>query len=678
MITFYYSIRRLVNYTVKMVADPLDRSILSYIHGQFIVLDEDVNVAMAVRDMHSRRAEIIIVTKDIRPVGVVTDSDILDKVVMKGEDSDQILLKSIMSSPVISLSAKGTVRQALELMRVNTIKHIPVTDNIKILGIVTQEELANAIRTSVLERTFRSYRAVIRDHYKPVIGNLGFVMQFAGILLFAPAFLATILNETVSATGIFLGLTCMFAAGFALNAYGEKAPLNLRQASMLIVSSFILLSLFGSIPYMYVNPFWNEIDPLSLFVNSFFESASGFTTTGLSMITHPENLPQSFVLYRSYTQWVGGLSFVYLVMMLFYPERKLIHMRGMIGGGMLRSKQLIITISVIFSIYTVLLSTLLYFLGDINNIQDVALILGTVTGGGFVPTSTYVVVENAQQLLVLMAGMMISALPFAFHYAIFSKEVHTTKLRPEVFVYIGIILISIPIFIILLSGHITSSLEWLISAFHVVSASTNTGFQFINISSISFQAKILLIILMLVGGTAFSTAGGIKVGRLLQIVHTLTNRKTSMDTSNRSISSVSSRYNKLYISYEERAEKLRANKAFRESLLVISLFVLLSFITGAVLSYFAERNFIDSLFESVSALSTTGITTGITTLNLDLVSKTFLIINMIAGRFEIIAIFYIFFGILEKYGKGKGIAFDITSVSKITKLKSKMQNKKIY
>jgi trk system potassium uptake protein TrkH len=678
MITFYYSIRRLVNYTVKMVADPLDRSILSYIHGQFIVLDEDVNVAMAVRDMHSRRAEIIIVTKDNRPVGVVTDSDILDKVVMKGEDSDQILLKSIMSSPVISLSAKGTVRQALELMRLNTIKHIPVTDNIKIFGIVTQEELANAIRTSVLERTFRSYRAVIRDHYKPVIGNLGFVMQFAGILLFAPAFLATILNETVSATGIFLGLTFMFATGFALNAYGEKAPLNLRQASMLIVSSFILLSLFGSIPYMYVNPFWNEIDPLSLFVNSFFESASGFTTTGLSMITQPENLPQSFVLYRSYTQWVGGLSFVYLVMMLFYPERKLIHMRGIIGGGTLRSKQLIITISVIFSIYTALLSMLLYFLGDINNIQDVALILSTVTGGGFVPTSTYVVVENAQQLLVLMAGMIISALPFALHFAIFSKEEHTTKLRPEVFVYIGIILISILIFTILLSAPISSSLEWLVSAFHIVSVSTTSGFQFINISSISFQAKILLIILMLVGGTAFSTAGGIKVGRLLQIVHTLTNRKTSMDTANRSISSVSSRYNKLYISYEERAEKLRANKAFRESLLVISLFVLLSFITGAVLSYFAEKNFIDSLFESVSALTTTGITTGITTLNLDLVSKTFLIINMISGRFEIIAIFYIFFGILEKYGKGRGIAFDITSVSKITKLKSKMQNKKIY
>src|SRR5215204_1383082 len=647
MITFYYSIRTLFNYKVKMVADPLDRSILSYIHGQFIVLDQDVNVAMAVRDMHSRRAELIIVTKDIRPVGVVTDSDILDKVVMKGEDSDQILLKSIMSSPVISLSAKGTVRQALELMRVNTIKHIPVTDNIKIFGIVTQEELANAIRTSVLERTFRSYRAVIRDHYKPVIGNLGFVMQFAGILLVAPAFLATILNETVSATGIFLGLTFMFAAGFALNAYGEKAPLNLRQASMLIVSSFILLSLFGSIPYMYVNPFWNEIDPLSLFVNSFFESASGFTTTGLSMITHPENLPQSFVLYRSYTQWVGGLSFVYLVMMLFYPERKLIHMRGMIGGGLLRSKQLIITISVIFTIYTASLTLLLYSLGHINNLNSIAIVFSTVTGGGFVPTSTYVSAENGLEMLVLIAGMIISALPFAFHYAVFSKEVKTTQLRPEVLMYFGIILISIVAFHLLLSEQVVRS-NWFTSAFHTISASTGTGFQYINMSSIPFESRILLIVIMLIGGCAFSTAGGIKVGRLLHFAQRLTKRKISIDASSRSISSVSSRYNKSYSNYAGRAVKHREDKTFRESLLVICLFVLVSFITGIVLSYFAERNFIDSLFESVSALTTTGLSTGITTLSLDLVSKTFLIINMVVGRFEIIAILYIFFGAIRR------------------------------
>jgi trk system potassium uptake protein TrkH len=398
---------------------------------------------------------------------------------------------------------------------------------------------------------------------------------------------------------------------------------------------------------MYVNPFEEKIDPLSLFVNSLFESASGFTTTGLSMITQPEELPQSFNLYRSYTQWVGGLSFVYLVVMLFYPEKKLVHMRGMIGGGLLRSKQLIITISIIFTIYTAALGVLLYFLGNINNLNSIAVVFSTITGGGFVPTSTYVSDENTLEMLVLMVGMIISALPFAFHYAVFSKEVKTTQLRPEVLMYFSIIFISIVAFHFLLSEQPVRS-DWFTSAFHTVSASTNSGFQYINTFSIPFESKIILILIMLIGGCAFSTAGGIKVGRLLYIAQKLIKRKIPIDTSSRSISSVSSRYSRSYSNYEGKAVKFREDKTFRESSLVICLFILLSFITGVVLSYFAERNFIDSLFESVSALTTTGLSTGITTLNLDLASKTFLIINMIAGRFEIIAILYIFFGTIRK------------------------------
>src|SRR5690606_31172001 len=145
----------------------------------------------------------------------------------------------------------------------------------------------------------------------------------------------------------------LLGAGFVLNAYGEKRPLNLKQASILVISSFLVLSLFGSIPYIYVNPFREGIDPLSLFVNSFFESASGFTTTGLSMIAQPESLTETMVFYRSYTQWVGGLSFIYLIMTLFYPERKLSAMKSVLGGGMLRFKQLLVTVGVIFSAYTV-------------------------------------------------------------------------------------------------------------------------------------------------------------------------------------------------------------------------------------------------------------------------------------------------------------------------------------
>ncbi|MBA2267323.1 MAG: CBS domain-containing protein [Nitrosopumilus sp.] len=625
-----------------METDPLNRPVLTYTHHNFIIIDEDTDAANAVKLMHEKKAETIIVkNKNEEYVGIITDSDILDKIVMRGEDSDEVSIKTIMSSPLITISAKANVRQALELMRLNLIKRIPVTDNVHILGIVTQEGLANAIRTSVLERQFRSYRVVIRERYKPIWGNLGFILQFSGLLFIAPAILATALGEVVSATGIFLGITSMSVTGFILNAYGEKTPMNLRQASILMVFSFVLLSFFGSIPYMYVNPFGEGVDPLTLVVNSFFESASGFTTTGLSMLVYPEELPKSFDFYRSFTQWIGGLSFVYLVITFFYPERKLAHMKGMLGGGSLRLKQLILTIGVIFSVYTIALSVLLYISGNHEIIYNISLIFSAVTGGGFVPSSTSLVSENFLELFVIMTGMIISALPFAFHYAVFSKEMHTTKMRPEVILYFAIILTSIPIFTYLVYSSDPSA-SIMVGVFHTMSAATTTGFQFIDITLLSDDGKILLIILMLIGGTAFSTAGGIKVGRILQIVQKLTKRKFSADVTTRSISSVSSRYNNVDQPWKKSSDIHKEEKTFNEAILVIFLFVFMSFFTGALLSVLTGKNFLDSLFESVSSLTTTGLTAGITNINADLLSKVLLIINMIIGRFEIIAVIYLF------------------------------------
>jgi len=632
-----------------MVTEPLDRSVISYMHHQLVILDEETDAASAVKLMHDKKAETIIVkNKKDEYVGIITDSDILDKIVMKGEDSDQVSLKSIMSSPIITISARANARQALELMRLNVIKRIPVTDNIHILGIVTQEGLAHAIRTSVLEKTFRPYRVVIREHYKPIWGNLGFILQFAGLLFIGPAMLAIAMGELESAAGIFLCITFMFVTGFVLNAYGEKTPMNLRQASVLMVSSFILLSFFGSIPYMYVNPFYKNIDPFSLVVKSFFESASGFTTTGLSEIMHPEDLPKSFDFYRSFTQWIGGLSFVYLIMAFFYPEKKLAHMKSMIGGVALRLKQLLLTIAVIFTIYTVLLTTLLYLFGYESTIYNLSLIFSAITGGGFVPSSTALNIQDTAQMFILMSAMIISALPFAFHYAIFSKEMHTTKMRPEIYTFLAITAISIVVFYFLIASTDFSS-KPMFAMFQVISASTNTGFQFIEMSVLSDEGKILLIIIMLIGGTAFSMAGGIKVGRILQIVQKITKKRFIADDSTKSISGVSSRYNnQAHNKYESKSEKIKEEKTFREALLIIALFIVVSFATAIILWVVEQKGFLNSLFESVSALTTTGITTGITSPTMSNISQISLIFNMIAGRFEIIAIVYFFLEISKR------------------------------
>lgn len=648
-------------------------------HRLFVVVDENANVASAVQQMHSHNAGTIIASRGNIPVGIVTDSDIIDKVVMRGEDSDQVFLKSIMSSPLVTISPKGTVKQALNLMRLNQVKRVPVADSSGILGVVTQESLANAVRTSVIERTFSRYRSLIREQYKPVLGNLGILLQFSGILLVVPAFLGTTLGESSSIVGIFFAVVGLSFAGFFLTNIGEKGPMNLKQASIFIVSGFILLSLFGSIPYIYINPFGSNTGGLVLFVNSFFESASGFTTGGLSIISDPDSLPVSLNFYHSYTQWVGGLSFVYLVMILFFPERKLSAMKSVLGGGLLRVRELLITIVGIFTAYTLILILMFIFLGQTGTLDAISLAFATITGGGFLPLSNIITPEHPERLAILTVGMILSALPFAFHYHIFSRKGLLTRktISIEVTVFLIMITAAIPIFYLLSQG----KTDIYSSIFHIISGSTTTGFQYLNIQSLPYTAKILLTLMMLVGGTAFSTAGGIKVGRFILLYQELTksskakNRGTTTTTAgpetytSSSISSTTNPYrstefmtrlqdehrkSNLEGLVEQQARALKrissilSKKVIREILTVIALYVIVALITGSVLSFLTNSRLEDAMFEAVSAISTTGLTAGITSVNLDVFSKLLLATNMILGRFEIIAILYIFFAYFRR------------------------------
>nr|WP_158384931.1 potassium transporter TrkG [Candidatus Nitrososphaera evergladensis] len=689
----------------------------------YVVLDENTNVASAVRQMNSQNAETIIVSKNGRPAGIVTDSDILDQVVMKGEDSDQVFLKAIMSKPLVTISPRGTIRQALQLMRINQVKRLPVVaDGSEVLGIVTQVALANAVRTSVLEKTFSHYRSgMFTEKYKPILGNLGILLQFSGVLLVVPAFIGAALGESTSATGILFAVIGLSFAGFFLTHIGEKGPMNLKQASIFIVSGFLLLSLFGSIPYIYLDPFRpsDEMSLSSLFVNSFFESASGFTTTGLSIISNPQDLPKSLDFYHSYTQWVGGLSFMYLVMIIFFPERKLNAMKSVLGGGMLRVKELLITIVVIFTAYTIILVLAMVFVGQTDVLNATALVFSSITGGGFLPDTDLISPLHPERMTFVAVGMILSALPFAFHYYIFAAKSGLRERRTislEVAVFFLVMAASIPIFYVLAGGldntidpagvatataegsdssnRRSSSGDVVVdiysAAFHVLSSATTTGFQYLNIQSLSPVAKMSLILLMLVGGTAFSTAGGIKIGRFVILYQELAKKAkekttttasspsppiaTGSTSTSTSISSTANPYRsseffeglqehnqkKQIDAEEEKIDRQKAThfvkrvkvttskKIVREILLVISLYISISVATGYIISVVTGSSLEDALFESVSAISTAGLTAGITSVDLDPFSKLILAANMIVGRFEIIAILYIFFSYFRK------------------------------
>jgi trk system potassium uptake protein len=647
------------------MVEPLERSVSLYLSKQFVMVDENVSVAEAVKLAQPKNIETIIVGSNGKPIGIVTDSDILEKVVIKGDDSDLVFLKSIMSSPIMTLNSTSTIKQAIELMRVYKIKRVPIIDSHskqdpKIIGIVTQKTLAEAIRNSVIEKTFTSYRVTIKENYKPIFGHLGFILQFAGILMIVPAILGTILNELESAAAIYLAVISISLTGYIMNTLGEKTPLNLKQSSIVVVSCFILLSLYGCLPYVYIHPFEPYDDYLSLFVNAFLESSSGFTTTGISIIEQPETYPESFVFYRSYTQWVGGLSFVYMIMALYYPETRLAAMKNIIGSAMQKFKQLLSTISIIFIFYTSILILLLFFLGNIKLLDSVSLSFATFSTGGLIPNSTIFTSINFYQLVVISIGMIIAALPFGFYYGILRKEVKINRLSVEIIVFLCSILFFTFIFIIFDPNIFANN--WLTSLFQVISVSTTTGFEFIDLSNLSTGGKIILIIIMLIGGTAFSTASGIKIARLILIFQKIKGKSRFLSNVDAhtplSISSTAIQFHKNKNTPKPSLSKKLQNhhplliwnqkllifsdKAFREAVFVIVLFILFSFVSAVALSYFAKSNFIDALLQSSSAISNTGLTVGMNIIDLDIPSKVLLSINMILGRFEIITILYIF------------------------------------
>ena len=593
----------------RAVSYVLSKYVTEYMDKDVLILDMDTQTREAATMLrHYERDDIIVIDKQKLPIGIVTDEDILSKVSDATVYAEATMLKEIMSQPLITISDKSTLQEALHKMRDNNIRKLPIiSKKNQVVGMLFQSTIANAIR----DATATAPR-LLSPPIKAVLGNLGFVLQFAGVLLLVPAVVATILEDTVTASGIYLTTVLLLVTGFFLNSYGEKASLNLQQASILVFASLFLLSLFGTIPYLYVFP--SDETPGEVFANAFFSSAAGFTTGGISLFDEPEKLSQSFTFFRSYTQLVGGMSFIYLVITAFYPESKLQAMRGFISGKTLHMKELFLTITVIFAIYIVIVASLLYIFGERNIIDNFSLAMSTLSTGGFTPTSTILEGLLWQEHIVLMGAMILGALPFTFHYAFVRKKFLSPKLGKEVLTYFAILGGATVLF----AG--VSGLDPMQSAFYSVSASTTAVLQMESLAGLSGGAHTILIILMFIGGCGFSTAGGLKIFRLFH----LTDVRACLSKIRRS--ELSSQSKKELIS----------------TLIILALFPTISAITGAHLAAIEDVPYQDAFFEAAGIITTGGLSAGIIDSDTDPATMIVLGFLMIFGRLEIIAIIYIF------------------------------------
>ena len=582
----------------------LNQLVKSYANVDVVKLDESALIPDACKQMVKINIdEIVVVDKNENPIGLVTDEDILKKASEAFVNPAKTTLGDIMTFPVISINQNKTLSDALGSMRDHKVrKLVVISDENKIVGMLYKNTIINLMKNHLATKHEK------HSSFWSIIWNLGIVLQFAGVLMFIPAVIATILWETIPATGIYLMSTLLFVTGFFMNTYGERHPLKLRDVAILVFVSFMLLVLFGTIPHMLVVQH-DTTKPLEHFANSFFESSAGFTTGGLSLISTPEDLPQSFTFYRSYTQFVGGLSFVYLIVTTFFPEHKLRTMRSFISGKIPQLRELLITITILFSIYITIIAIVLFYLGERNLIDNFSLAMSAVSTGGWIPNSQILVGLSSPEYVVIMIGMILGALPFGFHYAFVRTKFMSIHIGKEVALYFGILVTASTIFLF------SMNMNPIDSIFNIISASATTGFQTINLQNLNPLSGIIITIAMLIGGCGFSTAGGLKVFRLIKLASIRNLFRKNLTPSDK-------------------------NEIITALILAISFPIIPLFVANHMHSL--GYDFEDSYFDAVSALTTTGLGAGTVTSSLDSFSITVFSFLMILGRIEIILLLYMF------------------------------------
>ncbi len=449
----------------------------------------------------------------------------------------------------------------------------------------------------------------------PIIANMGLVLQLAGVLIAFPIAMGFVYNETQAIISLLLTSFAFFFLGFLLNALSLREELDFRQSCVLLTGVYVVFGILGAIPYFWLNAF-NDSSITERFVNSFFESVSGFTTTGFSLIIEPDALPRSLMFYRSFTHLIGGLGIVFILLAFFYSGKTLDNMSRVMNFMRVTDsiKQSLVSILVVYSVYILLFSAIIYIMGLTDVANTISVVLSSLMTGGFSPIADFSPYAAFPAVLVVIVMMVLGATSFLIHYRIVHRKFRTAFTK-EFWMFILISIIGV------LAVQAVYPLDLLTTVFHVLSASTGTGFSTINFNEIPEKAKFLFIVLMFLGGMSFSTAGGIKIFRLAIFLKSIPFAIGS---------SIGKEFEKI---------EFDGNNFDRKDILTNLLFILLSFVlviaTGALIA-FSGFGLIDSMFEAVSAFATSGLSVGIVSVALADHLKLALIALMVIGRVEIL------------------------------------------
>ena len=472
---------------------------------------------------------------------------------------------------------------------------------------------------------------------KTVFFLIGILLIVLGASMLGPYALQVILDEgshsfiSASFVTIFIGVL------FILANLEKEFKLNLRQTFLFSSLAWVMVALFGSLPFVLSTQDFT-------FSEAFFESMSGITTTGATIISDLDSSPKSILLWRAIMQWLGGIGIVVMAItilpLLKVGGMQLFKMEGPDSTEKILPRTVEVA-AIIISTYIVLtfLCGFFYWVFGMTMFDSVSHAMTTIATGGFSTHNDSIgFFKNPNIEIVASIFIILGSIPFISYlkFAQGNRKVFFNDVQIKGLIYLLVISITVMFFYLMFINYESSLLDKIrVSSFNVISILSGTGYVTDDFGLWGKFSLVFFLLLMFIGGCAGSTACGIKIFRLQMLLIFLKNQIQKLISPN---SVIITKYNN---------QKISDN--FINSVIIFIFTFLFIFLIMAMLLSISGLDFITSISGAASSISNVGPGLG------DIIgpngnyqaipdiSKWILSIGMLLGRLELFAVLVLFF-----------------------------------
>ena len=351
---------------------------------------------------------------------------------------------------------------------------------------------------------------------------IGYVLVFVAVLMVLPCIVAVIYQEREGWSFVITAALCLLLGFLIMRKKPENRVFYVKEGFVAVALSWIIMSVMGSLPFLITGTITNPIDAM-------FETVSGFTTTGSSVLSDVEAVSKSVLFWRSFTHWIGGMGVLVFLLSLLHMTGGGSHINLMKAESPGPSVSKLVptvqsTAKILYIIYLAMtvLEVVFLLIGKMPLFDALTITFGTAGTGGFGIKNDSMAGYSPYLQIVVTVFMILFGVNFSAYFLLLRRKVKQAFSMEEVRWYLLIILASIALITLSVRGMYGSVGEAARhAAFQVGSIITTTGYASTDFNLWPEVPRTILVLLMFIGACAGSTGGGIKVSRLVILVKTI-------------------------------------------------------------------------------------------------------------------------------------------------------------